>query len=163
MTPQLPVPFSRHRVVPAHLVRERGGISSFASAHEQKGDWELPRLYRIACMVGSVVADLREARIPAGESHVEIFLVMGSVEIHVPPGVRVELAVNTLAAEVSFRPDPLYGTDPDAPVIRVSGSAYFGSVEVMARLPGESARDAKRRIKASRRLASEPPSRQIGR
>ncbi|MFN8670054.1 MAG: LiaF-related protein [Gemmatimonadaceae bacterium] len=163
MTPQLPVPFSRHQVVPAHLARERGGISSFASAHEQKGDWEMPRLYRIACMMGTVVADLREARIPAGESQVEVFLVMGSIELYVPPGVRVELSVNTLAAEVAFRPDPLYRTDPDAPVIRVIGSAYFGSVEVTARLPGESARDAKRRIKASLRASSGSASRQIGR
>lgn len=163
MSPNLPVPFTRHRLVPQHQARERGGISSLAGAQEQKGDWELPRLYRIACMMGSVVADLREARIPEGESQVEVFLVMGSIELFVPPGVRVELAIHTLAAEASYRADPHYFTEADAPVIRVTGSAYFGSVDVSTRLPGESARDAKRRVKALAREAAQGASRQIGR
>ena len=154
MVPRLPVPFSRHQIIPAHAVRERAGVTAFASAHEKKGDWELSRLYRIACVMGTVVADLREARIPEGESEIEVFLLMGTIELFVPPGVRVEVAVDSLAGGVEYRPDPNYVTEPGAPVIRVTGSAYFGSVEVIARLPGESARDAKRRIRAAAKTAS---------
>ncbi|HEX4936655.1 MAG TPA: LiaF domain-containing protein [Gemmatimonadaceae bacterium] len=163
MPPQLPVPYTRHQIVPAHQARDRGGITAFVSSQEQKGDWELPRLYRIACVLGSVVADLREARIPEGEVQVEVFLVLGSIELFVPPGVRVELSVHTFAGEAAYHPDPLYFSEPGAPVLRVTGSAYFGSVEVIARLPGESARDAKRRLKASAKAASQAASRQIGR
>ena len=159
MTSPLPAPFSRHQVVPAHAVRDRSGISSIFSAQERKGDWELSRLFRIACMMGTVVVDLREARIPEGETTMEVFLLMGSIQLIVPPGVRIEVDIDSLAGGIEYRPDPNYVAEPGAPVIRVTGSAYFGSVEVIARLPGESARDARRRIRAASKLAS----RQIGR
>jgi hypothetical protein len=145
-------------VVPAHEVRDRGGLAAFASAHERKGDWELPRLFRIACALGSVAIDLREARISEGVTEIEVVLFMGSIELFVPPGVRVEVEVSSFMGEVEHRHDPTIQAEPGAPVLRVTGSAYLGSVEVMARLPGESARDAKRRIRA----ASKAPSRQIG-
>lgn len=158
MTPPLPAPFSRHQVVPAHQVRDRAGLAAFASSHERKGDWELPRQLRIACVFGSVKADLREARIPEGGSEIELYVLMGSVELIVPPGVRVEVSVDSFAGSVEYHPDPTISADPGAPVIRLVGDAYFASVEVMVRLPGESGREAKRRIRA----ASTSTSRLIG-
>jgi len=43
--------------------------------------------------------------------------------------------------------------DPDRPLLRVRGTAVFGSVEVHTRLPGESAADAWRRHKRALRRA----------
>lgn len=45
--------------------------------------------------------------------------------------------------------------DPEAPLLRVRGLAFMGSVEIRMRLPGESERAAHRRVK---REAHERPA-----
>jgi hypothetical protein len=47
--------------------------------------------------------------------------------------------------------DEIRGHDPDAPVLRVSGVALMGGVDIRVRHPGESARDARRRRRQERR------------
>jgi hypothetical protein len=42
--------------------------------------------------------------------------------------------------------------DPSAPLLRISGLAIMGGVDIQVRLPGESARDAKRRLRETRKL-----------
>jgi hypothetical protein len=42
-------------------------------------------------------------------------------------------------------------TDLNAPVLRITGLAIMGGVEVRVRLPGESRRDANRRVRAERK------------
>ncbi len=158
MTSPPPPPLDRHRVVPSPQARERGGLASFMSSHERKGDWEMPRHLRIACIMGSAIVDLREARIPEGRSEIDLRVILGSVELLFPPGVRVEMEVDGFASSVEFTPDASVVPDPWAPVIRVVGTVTLGSVEGASRLAGESAREARKRIRA----ASGRPSRGLG-
>lgn len=160
MTSPLPAPLARHRIVTASEVRDNDGMAVFLSGQERKGDWAMPRHLRIFCVLGSAVVDLREARISEGISVLEVVVVLGSVELMVPPGIRVEFSVDTLAGSVEFHPDPTVPLDPAAPTIHVVGSTYLGSVEAYARLAGEGGREAKRRIRAFNRA---DPSRRIGR
>lgn len=147
----LPVRGDRYSVVPAAQAKERGGVLSFFSSQERKGAWDLPRQLRVACCMGSVELDLREARIPEGESVIEVIALFGSVEILMPPGVEVELDGDALAGSFTFQPDPSLPAREGAPRIRLRGGAYFASVECEARLPGESKGAANRRLKAARR------------
>jgi hypothetical protein len=127
------------------------------SGRSRKGPWTPARQIRALAFMGGIELDFREALLPPGETRVFVGALMGGAEILVPPGVRVE--TDGFAFMGGFDED--MGGDlgpppgPNAPVIRISGFAFMGGVEVISRLPGESARDAKRRRKeTARRLRS---------
>lgn len=145
------MPAFRHTIVPASEVRERAGVLSVFSGQSRQGEWTVPRELRIAAVFGSVDLDLREARIAAGETQINIYALFGSVEVLFPPGVRVEVDGDGFAASFQVVPDSTIPLPPDAPTIRITGSAYFASVEGSVRFAGESQRDAKKRIKAAAR------------
>ena len=94
--------------------------------------------------MGNTKFDLREALILDGETHFELTVVMGEVELIVPPGLRVECDGFAFMGE--FDDGHSEGlAPPDAPVIRVTGSVVMGAVRIRTRLPGESALAAWRR------------------
>lgn len=141
----------RHTIVPAAEVRERAGVLAVLSGQSRQGEWMVPRELRIAAVFGSVDLDLREARIAAGETRIHVYALFGSVELLFPPGVRVEIDVDGFASNSQVVPDSTVPLPPDAPTIRITGSAYFASVDGSVRFAGESQRDAKKRIKAATR------------
>lgn len=139
----------RHQLVPPATVRERAGLISFMSAQTRRGQWEVPQQMRVACVLGSAELDLREAILSSGVSEIHVVCVLGSVEIFVPPGIRVEMMVDSFVGSAEFMPDPTLPSYSDVPVLRIRGDAHLASVEVFVRYAGETARDAKKRIKAN--------------
>jgi hypothetical protein len=139
----------RHRLVPVDQIRERGGILTVFSGQERKGDWEVPRNFRVACVCGNTELDFREARIAEGVTVIEVFCMFGNVEMTFPPGVRIDTAGDALAGSFVVHTDPTIVPDDDAPTIRIVGTAYFGNVEAHVRYPGERERDARKRIRSA--------------
>ncbi len=116
------------------------------SETKRAGAWTPARRNTVVAAMGSAVIDLREARLGSGQTVVTAFALMGGVEVIVPPGVHVECAGSAIFGAFEQRKE--YATAlvaPDAPVVRVSGFAIFGGVEIERREIGESSRDAKRR------------------
>lgn len=144
------VPSLRHRVVPVEYARERGGILTVMSGQERTGDWEMPRHFRVACVFGSTELDFREARIPEGESVIEVFALFASVEMIFPPGVTLDVDGGAFVGEFSVHTDPTVFPPPGSPIIRIVGTAYVSSVEAHVRYAGERPRDAKKRIRSAR-------------
>ncbi len=110
----------------------------------KKGQWTPARRNKVTCVMGAAKFDLREALILHGETHFELSVLMGEVELIVPPGLRVECDGFALMGEF----DDAHGeglASPDAPVIRVTGSVVMGAARIKTRLPGESALEAWRR------------------
>lgn len=119
------------------------------SGQERRGDWEVPRHFRVATVCGNTELDFREARIAAGETVVEVFCLFGNVEMFFPPGVRIDTSGDALAGAFIIHTDPTVVPAHDAPVIRIRGTAYFGNVEGHVRYAGERARDARKRIRSA--------------
>jgi hypothetical protein len=121
------------------------------STVRKTGQWAPARHNKVTCVMGNAKFDLRDALILHGETHFELTVVMGEVELIVPPGLRVECDGFALMGE--FDDAHSEGlAPPEAPVIRVTGSAVMGAVRIKTRLPGESALAAwrRRRLEGSR-------------
>jgi hypothetical protein len=140
-------------MVPAGEGQEAPAQTVFAvfGGVDRRGAWTVPRNFRVIAMMGGAHLDLREARFPRGVVDLEVKAIFGGVQILVPPGLAVE--VNGSAIMGGFQnvnrspPTP----DPDAPLLRVRGLAIMGGVDISMRLPGESDRDAARRLRKAAR------------
>ncbi|MXW65619.1 MAG: DUF1707 domain-containing protein [Gemmatimonadales bacterium] len=152
-----PPPTASVPVDPARPVQEHDLIVSIWGATERKGSWVPPRQLTAVTVMGGTDLDFRQAAFATETVSVRLLALMGGVDIVVPPGVRVEWGGIALMGGVTM-PEPVTPPAQDAPVIRLSGLVCMGGVDVVERHPGESAREARKRIrkdrKARRRLAS---------
>lgn len=152
-----PSPAASVPVDPARSVQEHDLIVSIWGATERKGSWVPPRQLTAVTVMGGTDLDFRQAAFATETVSIRLLALMGGVDIVVPPGVRVEWGGIALMGGVTM-PEPAMPPARDAPVIRLSGLVCMGGVDVVERHPGESARDARKRIrkdrKARRRLAS---------
>lgn len=117
-------------VIPAEFVPERRGAVVFLSSTNRKGDWILPRLFRVVAFMGNIELDLTTAKLGPGESHIEIRCVFGNVEITVPPEIRVDAEGHAFGGTFEHtRPAPST-QGPDAPLLRITGSVFMGAVTI---------------------------------
>jgi hypothetical protein len=137
--------------VPAHRVKEKGVMVAALGGVERKGRWIPARQNYAVAVMGGLSLDFREALLPPGETEVWIFTLMGGADIIVPPGLTVESDGVAILGGFEHREDATISHDPEAPILRLKGVAVMGGVDVSIRYPGESVRDAKRRLREIRR------------
>ncbi len=137
--------------VPSHRVKERGFMVAALGGVERRGRWIPARENFAVAVMGGIEMDFREALLPPGVTEVWLFTLMGGAEILVPPGLAVESDGVAILGGFEHLEDASLGHDPDAPLLRLRGFALMGGVEVSIRLPGESAREAKRRRRQERK------------
>jgi hypothetical protein len=119
-----------HPTLEAHLVPERRGAVAVLSHMRRDADWILPRLFRVFAFWGNAEIDLTQALLAPGTSEIEIRCIMASVEIIVPPDVRVESEVDAVLGSAEVQRRIASTTSPDAPTVRITGSAFMGSIEI---------------------------------
>ncbi|HYV97221.1 MAG TPA: DUF1707 domain-containing protein [Gemmatimonadaceae bacterium] len=109
-------------------------IRSIFGNVKKTGEWEAAERIHARVLFGNVDLDFREARVPPVTT-VTIDALFSAVRIVVPPGMRVEC--DGTAVFGNFEHKATYAPDPgtDAPMLRVTGSAVFGNVEVVMKLP----------------------------
>ena len=125
------------RLAPPAVVPERGIVMAFMGGVARKGSWMVPRHFKVVAVMGGAEIDLRDARFAPGVTEIEVMALMGGVEITVPPGVRVETMGTALMGGFEATAGDIHATDPSAPILRVSGMAVMGGVEVRVRRPGK--------------------------
>ncbi|MDL4819202.1 DUF1707 SHOCT-like domain-containing protein [Actinomadura opuntiae] len=118
-------------LAPAPAVR-RGPAGRFQLAYKsgvrRTGRWRLPEKYTTVIYKGHALLDLRAAELDGPVTTIRVLAYKSTVEIVVPPGVRVETGGMGVSAD-------LHGTPgPDAPVVHVQGFAYKGEIEAKDRI-----------------------------
>ena len=133
----------------------RGGVVSFLSSNEREGRWELPRHFRALAVLGNVELDLRDAMIGIGVSFIEAVAVMGNIEIIVPPDVAVESDGDSLLGSfvVKYKGNATPGAANGLRVVRITGTAYAASVEIIVKGPDEGMFKRLRKMSLKRTLA----------
>ena len=133
----------------------RGGVVSFLSSNEREGQWELPRHFRALAVLGNVELDLRDAVIGIGVSFIEAVAVMGNIEITVPPDVAVESDGDSLLGSfvVKYKGNATPGAANGLRVLRITGTAYAASVEIIVKGPDEGMFKRLRKMSLKRTLA----------
>jgi hypothetical protein len=97
------------------------------SSISRAGRWTLPGRFLSVVYKGGGLLDLRAAQLTSEETTITALSYKSRTEILVPPGVRVELGGTGVSATGDAWPAAL---PPGAPVLRIRGVAYKGSIEV---------------------------------
>ena len=114
-----------------------GHASSTAIMGECKrqGVWSVPEHHSAFALMGSVLIDLRQARLAARDTQINASTIMGEVKIIVPAHFHVVIDGTPIMGEYGHGKDKTPAeAGPDSPTIRVRGMAMMGSVTVQ-RLP----------------------------
>ena len=101
--PPAVVPPPAHPTLAPNQVPERRGALAVLSHTRRDADWILPRLFRVFAFWGNVELDLTHVLLGAGTSEIEIRCIMASVEIIVPPDLRVESEVDAILGSAEVR------------------------------------------------------------
>lgn len=119
------------------------------SSIERRGRWNVPRELSISVMWGNAHVDLREAVLPPEGATIDVRVVMGNLEIVVPPDLPVEVAIQAIAGNVEDKRSPApssseppgdpYRTGLSCPRVRIVGLVKLGNCEVMELAHGQPA------------------------
>jgi hypothetical protein len=88
----------------------------------------MPRATQVEAIFGNVELDLRQTAFAPGITEIRVKAIFGSIEIGVPADVTVE--VHGAGVFGNFEGATRATADPDAPTLRIVGSAIFASVVV---------------------------------
>jgi hypothetical protein len=125
-----PRPVAHSSVISPTLVPDRRGAVAIMSSVNRNGDWIVPRLFRAFTFWGSMDVDLTSARLGPGKSQIEAVCIMGSITILVPPELRVECEGDPIMGSFEIERQIKSTTSPEAPLVRITGTAFWGAVEV---------------------------------
>ena len=106
------------------------GLLAMMSRLDRAGEWELPARLWVRAVMGDVRLDLTHARFLPGTSEIDVVAIMGQVRITIPHGVRVECDGGGLMREFRLKRVSNAVPRPDAPCVRITGSAFMGTVMV---------------------------------
>ena len=152
-TDMIPAPGGAPVVVDADRVRDHGFLISVLGGNTRAGRWIPARKTFGLSILGGVSLDYREALLGPGVTEVNLLAVLSGVDIIVPPEMAVEVDGMAVLGGFDYQTDAPLRSNPNLPTLRIRGLAVLGGVNVQVRLPGETAREAKKRRRLERKGA----------
>ncbi len=130
-------------------------VTAVLGTASRRGEWEPADITRVFVLMGNATLDFRRALLPEGVTEVQVFTLLGKASIVVPEGLGVEVTGNALLGDFqqssrvsrarrllrrtlrAARGGDPYDDEPevdeDPAVLRVTGLAVLGNVEVIVR------------------------------
>jgi len=115
-------------------------VLTILSSTQRKGTWRVPKELRVVTVMGAVELDFREAEFGPGVTEVKVTSVMGAIAIVVPPHLQVECDGVGILGHFEGLDRGAGERDPDVPLLRITGVAVMGALEISTRLPRETMR-----------------------
>jgi hypothetical protein len=130
---------------------EKRTMRAILGGFDKKGRWNVAREMKVTCFWGGGSLDFREAQFAPGVTELRVTAIMGGLEIIVPPWLAVECDATAIMGGFEELERGHGAPDPGRALLRITGFALMGGVSIETRLPGESRREAKRRMKKERK------------
>ena len=106
---------------------------AFMSGANRKGLWYPPKRMKVVAIMGGVDLDYSQAQIPPGVSTIDVFALMGGVDIFVPEGVNVEVTGIPIMGGIDNRATSY--ARPGAPTIKVNVITLMGGLDIKVKRP----------------------------
>jgi len=97
---------------------------------------QMPHRLDVSAVLGNVELDLRSATFGAGQSELHLRAVLGNISITLPLGTVVEQRASSVLGSIECQPSPARSGRSRAPVVRLTGHAVLGAVEIRFAAPG---------------------------
>jgi hypothetical protein len=110
--------------------RRRGRIITIFGGATRKGPWHAEPVIEVLTVFGGVELDSRDAVLPGKEVILKATVVMGGIEVVVPPEMRVVDNGIAILGGREVAGNPGEAASPDAPVLRIEGACILGGMEV---------------------------------
>jgi hypothetical protein len=132
----LPAPVANTLPVPSSRIGGRGtssGAVAIMSGTGRKGVWTVPPTFTSFALMGGVELDLTQARFEEAETTIQAFAFMGGIEIYVPDDIAVQVNGVGFMGAFENRTHNQGQPTPGAPLVKITGLAVWGGVEVKRR------------------------------
>lgn len=117
-------------------VRAAERLLVIMSGTQRQGSWRVPKKLRVIAVMGGVDLDFRDAVFGPGVTEVHVTSLMGGIAIIVPPHLQVACEGASIMGMFEGLDQGTRERDPEAPLLRISGSAIMGALEIATRSPG---------------------------
>jgi hypothetical protein len=107
---------------------------ALCSRISRSGPWSLPARSAYSSIFGTIDLDLRQARLSADDTELEVFNLFGTVTVIVPEGVEVSVDGGGMFASQVIE-SPQTAPVRDAPTLRIHVSGPGGTLHVRNRPP----------------------------
>ena len=125
------------QVTIATRVHEAKRVLTICSGTQRQGTWRVPQKLRVVTVMGGTDLDFRETEFSPGVTEVKVTVVMGGIAIIVPPHLQVECDGGAILGLFEGMERSAGERNPGAPLLRITGVAVMGALEISTRLPGE--------------------------
>lgn len=158
LRPAPPAPLAPTALVPLGDAQQR--IPVTLGSIERVGAWAIAPRTEVRVILGDARLDLRQAVLPSGPIELVVKVVLGNLEIIVPPGWRIDNRAGAVLASVE-QDEASRPPAADAQVLRITGRVILGSLTVQERLPGEGKTAAWKRRRQDRKALAEASRRAL--